>query len=250
MDIVVLVPTYNERDNLAVLARRVLAYPGYRLMVIDDGSPDGTGELAEALKRDWPGRVDVLHRPRKDGLGRAYVAGMQRALAGAPDLICQMDADGSHDAADLPRLVEAACDCDLVIGSRYAPGGALIGWPRRRAALSRVGNAYVRLAMRLSIYDCTAGLRCWKPATLARISLETVRSNGYAFQVEMLYRTVGLGGRVREIPIRFTDRTCGTSKMSSRVVFEALALPWRVRSIAVPPSGGMGSEIRQADSQQ
>jgi dolichol-phosphate mannosyltransferase len=250
MDIVVLVPTYNERDNLAVLARRVLAYPGYRLTVIDDGSPDGTGELAEALKLDWPGRVDVLHRPRKDGLGRAYVAGMQRALAEAPDLICQMDADGSHDTADLPRLVEAARDCDLVIGSRYAPGGALIGWPRRRAALSRVGNTYVRLAMRLSIHDCTAGLRCWKPATLARISLETVRSNGYAFQVEMLYRTVMLGGRVREIPIRFTDRTRGTSKMSSRVVFEALALPWRVRSITLPPSGGMRSEIRQADSQQ
>jgi dolichol-phosphate mannosyltransferase len=218
--------------------------------VIDDGSPDGTGALADALKRDWPGRVDVLHRPRKDGLGRAYVAGMQRALAEAPDLICQMDADGSHDTADLPRLVEAARDCDLVIGSRYAPGGALIGWPRRRAALSRVGNAYVRLAMRLAIHDCTAGLRCWRPATLARISLETVRSNGYAFQVEMLYRMVMLGGRVGEIPIRFTDRTCGTSKMSSSVVLEALALPWRVRSIAVPPSGGMGSEIRQADSQQ
>jgi dolichol-phosphate mannosyltransferase len=232
MDIAVLVPTYNERDNLAVLARRVLAYPGYRMLVIDDASPDGTGALAESLKREWPGRLDVLHRAGKDGLGRAYVAGMQRALAEAPDLICQMDADGSHDAADLPRLVEAARDCDLVIGSRYAPGGELVGWPRRRAALSRVGNAYVRLAMRLPIRDCTAGLRCWKPATLAGISLETVRSNGYAFQVEMAYRTVMIGGRVREIPIRFTDRTRGSSKMSSGVILEALALPWRVRSSA------------------
>ena len=245
MDIVVLVPTYNERENLAVLARRVLANRGYRLLVIDDASPDGTGELAEALKRDWPGRVDVLHRARKDGLGRAYVAGMQRALAEAPDLICQMDADGSHDAADLPRLAEAAHDCEVVIGSRYAPGGALVGWPRRRAVLSRVGNAYVRLAMRLPIRDCTAGLRCWRPSTLARISLETVRSNGYAFQVEMLYRTVMLGGRARELPITFTDRTHGSSKMSSRVILEALALPWRVRSMAVrPASAGVASEIR------
>jgi dolichol-phosphate mannosyltransferase len=247
MDIVVLVPTYNERDNLAVLVRRALTHPDYRILVIDDSSPDGTGELAEALKRDWPGRVDVLHRARKDGLGRAYVAGMQRALAEGPDLICQMDADGSHDAADLPRLVEAARDCDLVIGSRYAPGGALVGWPRRRAALSRAGNAYVRLAMGLSIRDCTAGLRCWKPSTLSRISLETVRSNGYAFQVEMLYRTVRFGGRVREVPIRFTDRMRGSSKMSYRVIFEALALPWHVRSMAghTPSSGGVRSEIRQ-----
>ena len=247
MDIAVLVPTYNERDNLAVLARRVLAYPGYRMLVIDAASPDGTGELAETLKRDSHGRVDVLHRARKDGLGRAYVAGMQRALAEGPDLICQMDADGSHDASDLPRLAEAARDCDLVIGSRYAPGGELVGWSRRRAALSRAGNAYVRLAMRLPIHDCTAGLRCWKPATLARIALETVRSNGYAFQVEMAYRTVMLGGRVCEIPIRFTDRTRGASKMSSRVIFEALALPWRMRATAVQKgrSAKVTSEVRQ-----
>ena len=230
MDVLVLVPTYNERENIDVLASRVLALPGYRMLVIDDASPDGTGERADNLSRESNGRLQVLHRSRKEGLGRAYVAGMRRALTEHPDLICQMDADGSHDAADLPRLVSAARDCDLVIGSRYVAGGALAGWSKYRLALSRLGNAYVRAALGLQVSDCTTGMRCWQPETLVRLSLETLQSNGYAFQVETLYRTLMNGGRVCEVPITFTDRTRGSSKVSGAVVLESLVLPWRIRS--------------------
>src|SRR5262245_39573389 len=212
MDVAVLIPTYNERENLALLAPRVLALPGFRIVVVDDASPDGTGAVADALGRTWPGRVEVLHRAGKDGLGRAYVAGMRYALAQRPDFICQMDADGSHDAADLPRLVAAARDADLVIGSRYVDGGALVNWPWHRRALSVTANAYIRRAMRLEVRDCTAGFRCWRPAALERIQVATLRSNGYAFQVETLYRTVHTGGRVREVPIVFTEREQGRSK--------------------------------------
>jgi dolichol-phosphate mannosyltransferase len=240
MDVLVLVPTYNERENLAILAPRVLARPGYRMLVIDDASPDGTGELADALSRQWSGRLLVLHRAKKEGLGRAYVAGMRKALSERPDLICQMDADGSHDADDLPRLVSAARDCDLVIGSRYVPGGALSGWSRYRMALSRLGNAYVRAVIGLRVFDCTAGMRCWRPETLVRLPLDDVQSNGYAFQVETLYRTILNGLRVCEVPITFTDRTRGTSKLSGGVVLEGLALPWRIRAgvLATPAEEG------------
>jgi glycosyltransferase involved in cell wall biosynthesis len=242
MDVLVLVPTYNERENLAVLAPRVLAHSGYRMLVIDDASPDGTGELADDLSRQWNGRLHVLHRSKKEGLGRAYVAGMRKALGEHPGLICQMDADGSHDADDLPRLVSAARDCDLVIGSRYVDGGALSGWSRYRMALSRLGNAYVRAVIGLRVRDCTAGMRCWRPETLVRLSLDRVQSNGYAFQVETLYRTILNGGRVCEVPITFTDRTRGTSKLSGGVVLEGLALPWRIRSgvLAAKPAVGVG----------
>jgi len=229
MDTLVLVPTYNERDNLANLVSRIVALPGYRVMVLDDASPDGTGEIAAGLSRRYQGRVDVVHRPRKEGLGRAYVDGMRRPLAQAPDLICQMDADGSHDVGELPRLVEAAADSDLVIGSRYLPGGALVNWPWHRAALSRWANAYVRTILRIGIRDCTAGMRCWNPAVLSRVSLETLTSTGYAFQVETLSRALALGCRVREVPITFTERRHGSSKMTAAVMLESLAMPWRLR---------------------
>jgi dolichol-phosphate mannosyltransferase len=223
------VPTYNERENLAALVPRILALPGFRILVLDDASPDGTGELASRLSRQHQGRVDVIHRPRKEGLGRAYVDGMRHALEQSPDLVCQMDADGSHDVDDLPRLVAAARECDLVIGSRYVTGGALVNWPWHRVALSRTANAYIRAVMRMGVRDCTAGMRCWKPTTLARLSLDTLMSNGYAFQVETLYRTLALGGRVREVPITFTERERGRSKMNARVMLEAFTLPWRLR---------------------
>jgi len=232
MDTVVLVPTYNERENLAVLVARVLALTGFRILVLDDASPDGTGALASQLSRRHEGRVQVIHRPRKEGLGRAYIDGMRRALEQRPDFICQMDADGSHDVDDLPRLVAAARDCDLVIGSRYVTGGALVNWPWHRVALSRTANAYIRAVVRIAVHDCTAGMRCWKPATLARLSLDTFSSTGYAFQVETLYRTLALGCRVREVPITFTERQRGTSKMDARVMLEAFALPWRLRKPA------------------
>jgi dolichol-phosphate mannosyltransferase len=230
MDVVVLLPTYNERENLARMVDAIVAHRGFRVLVIDDGSPDGTGELADQLSQRSAGRVAVLHRAGEKGLGRAYVAGMRNALAQSPDFICQMDADGSHDPADLPRLVAAAHDADLVIGSRYIRGGALVNWPWYRLVLSASANAYVRRVLRLEVADCTAGYRCWHPSTLARIGIETLRSNGYAFQIETLYRTVQAGGRVREVPIVFTERQQGRPKMSSAVMREALGLPWRLRA--------------------
>jgi dolichol-phosphate mannosyltransferase len=234
MDVVVLLPTYNERQNLAHIVHAVLAHRGFRVLVIDDGSPDGTGDLADELSRQSSGRVDVLHRTTDKGFGRAHVAGMRKALAQSPDFICQMDADGSHDPADLPRLVDGARDCDLAIGSRYVEGGALVNWPWYRRALSTTANAYVRRVLHLEVADCTAGYRCWQPSTLARIGIDTLRSNGYAFQVETLYRTVQTGGRVVEVPIVFTERELGRSKMSGAVMLEAAALPWRLRALPPP----------------
>ena len=233
MDTVVLVPTYNERDNLAALVPRILALTGFRILVLDDASPDGTGELASRLSRQYEGRVHVIHRPRKEGLGRAYVDGMRHALEQRPDLVCQMDADGSHDVDDLPRLVAAARDCDLVIGSRYVDGGALVNWPWHRRALSRIANAYIRTVVGMGgVHDCTSGMRCWKSSTIARLSLDTLTSHGYAFQVETLYRTLALRCRVREVPITFTERQRGSSKMDARVMLESFALPWRLQKPA------------------
>jgi dolichol-phosphate mannosyltransferase len=240
MDIAVLVPTYNERENLAALVPRVLALDGFRMLVLDDASPDGTGALASTLSRQHQGRVEVVHRPRKEGLGRAYVDGMRRALAQRPDFICQMDADGSHDAGDLPRLVAAARDCDVVIGSRYVAGGSTVDWPFHRAALSMAANAYIRAVLKLGVHDCTAGMRCWKPAAIDRLSIDTLTSSGYAFQVETLCRALALGCRVREVPITFSERRHGSSKMSAAIMVEAFTLPWRLRkpmwrpALAVP----------------
>ena len=234
----VLIPTYNERENLASIVPRVLAHDGVQVLVIDDASPDGTGSLADEMHRSDPERVHVLHRARKEGLGPAYVAGMRRALEARPDVVCQMDADGSHDPADLPRLIDAARDCDLVIGSRYVPGGALVNWPWHRLALSAGANRYVRVVTGLPVHDCTAGFRCWRTDMLARISIETIATNGYGFQVETLYRCAARGGRIREIPITFTERVRGSSKMSGGIVLEAAMLPWRLRSQIgpLPPS--------------
>jgi dolichol-phosphate mannosyltransferase len=253
MDTVVLVPTYNERENVAALVPRILALTGFRILILDDASPDGTGELASLLSRQHEGRVHVIHRPRKEGLGRAYVDGMRHALALHPEFVCQMDADGSHDVDDLPRLVAAARDADLVIGSRYVAGGALVNWPWHRVALSRTANAYVRAVLRIGVRDCTAGLRCWKPSTIGRLSLDTLTSNGYAFQVETLYRTLALGCRVREVPITFTERQRGSSKMDARVMLEAFALPWRLRKPAwrpEPAPAGDYSAVSQGTHRQ
>src|SRR5690348_55828 len=230
MSVLVLVPTYNERENLSWIVPRILEHDGYQVLVVDDGSPDGTGELADALHAANPSRISVLHRTQKEGLGPAYVAGMRRALTLGPDFICQMDADGSHDPSDLPRLVAAAAECDLAIGSRYVDGGALRNWPWHRVALSTTANRYLRRVTGLEVRDCTAGFRCWTSAMLGRINVDTLRSQGYGFELESLYRTVRLGGRVCEIPIVFTERVRGRSKMSSRIMIEAAFLPWRLRS--------------------
>lgn len=231
--VLVVVPTYNERENLALLAAAVLAHPGYRMLVVDDGSPDGTGDVADGLAAASDGRVEVLHRVGPRGLGRSYVEGFTRALGEPVEFVCQMDADLSHDPTDLPRLVAAAADADLVIGSRYVPGGKVVNWPLRRIALSAAGNWYVRAVTGLNVRDATAGFRCWRRSALARLPLDRIRSDGYAFQIEMAWEAQRHGLRAVEVPIRFVERRRGRSKLSWTIVLEALVLPWSLRRRAV-----------------
>jgi dolichol-phosphate mannosyltransferase len=237
---IVVVPTYNERPNVARLVDALLAQPRLSVLVVDDGSPDGTGDEAERAAANNPGRVAVLHRRGARGLGRSYVDGMRAALADGATHVVQMDADFSHDPADVPRLLDAAADADLVIGSRYVPGGSLHNWPFHRKALSEFANVYVRAITRLPVRDCTSGFRCWRGDLLARIALERIVSEGYAFQVELTWEARRAGGRIREIPIAFVERREGASKMSSGVIVESALLPWRlaVRDRRRPAAGG------------
>lgn len=230
MSVLVIVPTYNERENLPGLVPAVLRHDGYDLMIVDDASPDGTGAVADNLARAWPGRLEVVHRTGARGLGRSYVDGMQRALAaGRQELICQMDADFSHDPAYLPSLVAAAASHDLVIGSRYLHGTSVVNWPLGRIVLSTAANRYVRAVTGLSVRDCTSGFRCWRREALARIPLARVVSDGYAFLVETLYEAARHGCRVTEVPIIFVERREGQSKLSAQVLLESLVAPWRLR---------------------
>ena len=227
--VLVVVPTYNERDNLPLIVEAVLAREAYRMLVVDDGSPDGTGALADSLAAKSNGRLRVLHRTGPRGLGRSYVEGFTRALAEPVDVVCQMDADFSHDPAILPVLVETVRDHDLVIGSRYVPGGRVVNWPFHRAALSTAANWYIRVALGLRVRDSTAGFRCWRRDALARMPLPQIESDGYAFQIEMAWEAARRGLRIAEVPISFVERRRGQSKMSWAIVFEALGLPWRLR---------------------
>jgi dolichol-phosphate mannosyltransferase len=228
--VVVVVPTYNERPNIEALALGVLGLgPEYRLLIVDDGSPDGTGELAEILAAAYPERMEIIHRPAKRGLGSAYIAGFRRALQLGTDLVAQMDADLSHDPAALPRLVAAAAEADLVIGSRYVPGGGTAGWPLWRRVLSRLGGSYARAVLGVLIADLTGGFKVWRPAALAPIALDGLRSDGYAFTIEATWRALQSGAVVREIPILFHDRVAGASKLSRRIVLEAALLVWKLR---------------------
>jgi dolichol-phosphate mannosyltransferase len=226
--VLVVVPTYNERDNLPVLVRAILSLPGYSVLVVDDDSPDGTGQVADALEREHPGRVAVLHRTGKRGLGRAYIDGLQEALRRGPALICQMDADLSHDAAYLPAMVAAASESDVVIGSRYLHGVSVVNWPLGRLILSTVANRYVRAITRMTARDCTSGFRCWRREALARLPLDRLTSDGYSFMVEMLYAAVKAGCRVHEVPIVFVERRQGESKLSVPVLVESAVMPWRL----------------------
>lgn len=224
----VIVPTYNERQNLPGLASRLLALPmQLDLLVVDDNSPDGTGALADELARNDQ-RVHVLHREAKNGLGRAYCEGFAWALARDYEFILQMDGDFSHDPADIPRFVEAARGADLVLGSRYCNGIRVLNWPARRLMLSLGAARYVQIITGMPFTDPTGGYKCFRRATLAAIRLPDVRSNGYSFQIEMTHKTWRRGGRVVEVPIIFTDRYQGTSKMSGRIVREALTMVWRL----------------------
>jgi dolichol-phosphate mannosyltransferase len=229
MNVMVVVPTYNERDNLPVLAQGILAHEGFRLLVVDDGSPDGTGQIADDLAAAHPGRVEVLHRTGPRGLGRSYIEGLQRALSSNAELILQMDADLSHDPQYLPALAAAAQHYDVVIGSRYLQGVSVVNWPLHRIFLSAFANRYIRTVTGLSPRDCTSGFRCWRRETLARIPLNRVFSGGYAFLVEMLFHAARDGSRIGEVPIIFVERRQGESKVSSTVLLESLITPWRLR---------------------
>ena len=224
----VIVPTYNERENLPPLIDALLRIDGLRVLVVDDGSPDGTGMVADRLAGPSTGRVAVLHRLGERGLGRSYIDGMREALRSDATHICQMDADFSHDPLELPRLLQAAASADLAIGSRYVRGGEVRNWPKRRLALSTVANVYVRAITRLPVRDVTSGFRCWQRELLQRLPLEAIVSDGYAFQVEMTWEARAAGGRIVEVPITFTERRQGASKMSGRVIAESVLLPWRL----------------------
>ena len=230
----VLIPTYNERDNLRPLVAALMAIAGLKVLVVDDNSPDGTADEAEALAAASDGRVSVMRRAGPRGFGRSYVDGMTAALRTDATHICQIDADLSHDPAALPQLLTAATAADLVIGSRYVPGGELRNWPAHRLVLSRFANWYIRAITRLPVHDSTGGFRCWTRGLLARLPLDRIVSNGYAFQLEMAWEAHSAGGRIVEVPITFVERREGQSKMSGRVIAESVVLPWRL--IARPRS--------------
>jgi dolichol-phosphate mannosyltransferase len=229
-NVLVVTPTYNERENLPILVAGVLSHPGFQVLVVDDGSPDGTGKLADELAAQHPGRVSVLHRTGTPGLGRSYVDGLKLAV-GRPeiDLVVQMDADLSHDPSYLPALAAATSTYDLVIGSRYLNGVSVVNWPLHRIFLSAFANRYIRTVTNLTPRDCTSGFRCWRRDSLARMPLDGMVSDGYAFLVEMLFEANRRGCRIGEVPIIFIERRQGQSKVSTPVLVESLVTPWRLR---------------------
>jgi dolichol-phosphate mannosyltransferase len=223
----VVLPTYDERENLPRIVPAILAAsPILDVLVVDDNSPDGTGALADAMAKEEP-RVRVLHRARKEGLGRAYLAGFADALAAGYGRILEMDADFSHDPGRLPAML--ATGADLVLGSRYVKGGSTVNWGFGRRLLSRGGSLYARTILGLPVRDLTGGFKCFRRKVLEGLDLETVRSTGYAFQIELTYRAIRRGFTVVEVPITFADRRVGQSKMSRRIVAEALWMVWKIR---------------------
>ena len=227
---VVCLPTYNERENLEVMVQalgQVLDTSHDGVLVIDDSSPDGTGEIADRLAREYPW-VSVLHRERKEGIGPAYIAGFRRLLAEGAELILEMDCDFSHDPADVPRLIAATEDADLVLGSRYVPGGGTENWGFVRRFVSRGGCLYAQILLGVRVRDLTGGFKCFRREALEAIDLDAVAARGYGFQIETTYRVLRKGLRVREIPIRFVERRAGASKMTGSIVAEAM---WKVPAL-------------------
>jgi dolichol-phosphate mannosyltransferase len=225
----VCLPTYDEKENVGPITEAILAAtPHVDVLVIDDNSPDGTGRLADAISAREP-RVKVLHRKGKEGLGKAYLAGFDRALRDGYELILEMDADFSHDPKYLPGMLEAAADADLVLGSRNIPGGGTVNWGILRKIISRGGSLYARTILGIPVRDLTGGFKCFHRRVLESIDLPTVECSGYAFQIELTYRAIRRGFRVKEIPIVFVDRRVGQSKMSKRIVLEALCKVWSIR---------------------
>jgi dolichol-phosphate mannosyltransferase len=227
-----ILPTYNEAENVDPLVRAALprlaeASPEHRVLIVDDSSPDGTGEIADRLAAELDS-VEVLHRERKEGLGRAYLAGFELALERGAELVLEMDADFSHDPADLPRLIRAAADADLVLGSRYVRGGGVADWGLVRRSVSRGGSWYARTLLRAPVRDLTGGFKCFRREVLEAIDLSGVYSDGYGFQIELTYRALRAGFRVKEVPIVFRARRAGSSKMTPRIAVEAM---WKVPAL-------------------
>jgi dolichol-phosphate mannosyltransferase len=227
-----ILPTYNEAVNIEPFVRAVLpelaeASPDHRILIVDDNSPDGTGRIADGLANEIE-TVEVLHRHQKEGLGVAYLAGFRRALDAGADLVLEMDSDFSHSPADLPRLLRAAENADLVLGSRYVPGGGVSDWGLLRRALSRGGSWYARFVLRVKVYDLTGGFKCFRREVLEAVDLESVHAEGYGFQIELTYRALRAGFRVEEIPIVFRERQAGLSKMNARIALEAV---WKVPAL-------------------
>ena len=228
-----ILPTYNEAENIEAIVRAARRASelgrasSTAILIVDDGSPDGTGEIADRLAAEHA-EVEVLHRPGKGGLGPAYLAGFARALAGGADLVLEMDSDFSHDPADLPRLVAAAEDADLVLGSRYVAGGGVTDWGLLRRIVSRAGSAYAQVVLGVPVRDLTGGFKCFRRSVLEALDLDRVHANGYAFQIELTYRAARAGFSITEVPIVFRDRRVGQSKMTPRIALEAV---WKVPSL-------------------
>ena len=255
-----ILPTYNEAENIDAIVRAVLprleeSDPDPHVLIVDDSSPDGTGEIADRLAAEFE-RVEVLHRPRKQGLGRAYLAGFDVALGRGADLVLEMDSDFSHDPADLPRLISAADAADLVLGSRYVPGGGITEWGAGRRLLSRAGSIYARWLLGIPVRDLTGGFKCFRREVLEGVDLEAVHADGYGFQIELTYRAICAGFTVTEVPIVFRERRLGRSKMTPRITLEAvwkvpvLRLRLRPPPVTAPPAelpkqpAGHGGERR------
>ena len=226
---IVIIPTYNERDNIARLSGEILAqHPDLQILFVDDNSPDGTGKLADELAAANE-RIKVLHRPGKLGLGSAYRAGFKLALDAGADFVIEMDADFSHSPTVLPLFLDAIQDADLVIGSRYLNGISVVNWPLRRLMLSYFASVYTRFVTGLRVNDCTSGFKCFRRSAIEAFDLDNVKSDGYSFQIEMNYRCMEKGFKIVEVPIIFIDRHAGTSKMSGRIVREAVTMVWKLR---------------------
>ena len=229
MNTLVLIPTYNEKDNLPILVKDLMVIPDVAVMVLDDQSPDGTGHVAEGLAAKYPGRVLVLHRTGQRGLGVSYLEGFRKAIAGDWQFVCQMDADLSHDPKYLPEMrALAARGADLVIGSRYLNGISVVNWPLRRIILSQFANFYIRTVTGLGLRDITTGYRCWRRESLAKLPLDRIVSDGYAFLLDVTFMAATAGLRIAESPIIFIERRQGASKLSSGVLLESLFTPWKL----------------------